>query len=124
LRILFESDHFKQIVNEHANQQAPILLNQELQKNRRQLLTDNDTIDKIATIYTLHIQSDNLPISVDALKDRINVFLEGWNDYLFQEYAVSKATQKTTEAREVAQEWQLLKMNNKLDKRVKIHAHE
>jgi len=109
---------------EHADQQAPILLNQELQKNRRQLLTDNDTIDKIATIYTLHIQSDNLPISVDALKDRINVFLEGWNDYLFQEYAVSKATQKTTEAREVAQEWQLLKMNNKIDKRVKIHTHE
>ncbi|RFZ85182.1 hypothetical protein DYU05_06160 [Mucilaginibacter terrenus] len=109
---------------EQAIQQAPILLNQELQKERRQLLTDNDTIDKIATIYTLHIQSDNLPISVDALKDRINVFLEGWNDYLFLEYAVSKATQKTAQAQEVAQEWQLLKTNNKLDKRVKIHAHE
>ncbi|MES2111880.1 MAG: phospholipase D-like domain-containing protein [Bacteroidota bacterium] len=99
----------------------PVTLNQALQKCRAQLITDSKTIDEIAAIYTQHIQSDNLPISVDALKDRINIFLEGWNDFLCQEYAVVKAALKTSQAAEAATEWQREKLSgNKIDKRVKI----
>lgn len=62
-----------------------------------------------------------MPISVDALKDRINVFLEGWNDFLHKEYAVSKAIAKTAQASEVAAEWQAQKLYvNQIDKRIKI----
>ncbi|QJD95712.1 hypothetical protein HH214_07420 [Mucilaginibacter robiniae] len=98
----------------------PILLNQVIQQKRTQLLKDTTHIDQIAAIYTTHIQSDNLPISVDALKDRINVFLEGWNDFLHQEYAVTRAILKAAEAAHVALEWQSEKLDtNKVDKRIK-----
>ncbi|MCW3463460.1 phospholipase D-like domain-containing protein [Chitinophaga nivalis] len=101
--------------------ELPIRLNQDLQKKRGQRLKDAENIDKIAAIYTIHIQSDNLPVSVDALKDRINIFLEGWNDFLHQEYAIPKATAKTAQAAEVAARWQGEKLYiSNIDKRVKI----
>jgi hypothetical protein len=103
----------------------PVTLNHDLQKKRSQLISDLETIDKIASIYSIHIESDNLPISVDALKDRINIFLEGWNDFLFQEYAIPKATLKTAQATEIAMVWQNEKLHtNKIDKRVKFNTHE
>ncbi|QHS56528.1 hypothetical protein GWR56_13625 [Mucilaginibacter sp. 14171R-50] len=103
----------------------PLKLSHELQKKRGQLISDLETIDKIASIYMVHIQSDNLPISVDALKDRINIFLEGWNDFLYQEYAIPKATLKTAQAAEIAISWQQEKLQtNKVDKRVKFHTGE
>lgn len=99
----------------------PVTLNQALQKCRSQLIADSKTIDEIAAIYTQHIHSDNLPISVDALKDRINVFLEGWNDFLCGEYAVARAALKTAQAGEAATQWQNEKLSsNKIDKRVKV----
>lgn len=103
----------------------PILLNQDVQKKKSQLIRDTKSIDQIAAIYTTHIQSDNLPISVDALKDRINVFLEGWNDFLHKEYSVVKASLKTSQAAEVAMVWQAEKLNTgKIDKRVKLSTGE
>jgi len=120
--IQFKAD-IKRSENELAG--LPVILNQNLQKKKSQLITDNNIIDQIAAIYTVHIQSDNLPISVDALKDRINVFLEGWNDFLFNEYAIAKASLKTSEAAGVALAWQNEKLNlNKLDKRVKLNTGE
>lgn len=102
----------------------PLALNNELQKKRSQLIADLETIDKIASIYSLHIESDNLPVSVDALKDRINVFLEGWNDFLYQEYAIPKATSKTAQASDMAALWQNEKLQlTKIDKRVKFNTH-
>jgi hypothetical protein len=112
----------------HADQELdylPITLNQVLQKTRSQLIKDCDTIEKIAAIYTMHIQSDNLPISVDALKDRINVFLEGWNDFLHKEYSVVRAELKSAQAADVAMDWQVDKLKgNKIDKRVIINQGE
>lgn len=103
----------------------PLQLNRELQRRRGQLIADTATIDKIASIYTVHIQSDHLPISVDALKDRINVFLEGWNDFLYQEFAVLKANAKTAQAAEAASIWQNEKLQtNRIDKRVKFQTGE
>lgn len=112
----------------HTDQELdylPITLNQVLQKTRSQLIKDCDTIEKIAAIYTMHIQSDNLPISVDALKDRINVFLEGWNDFLHKEYSVVRAELKSAQAADVAMDWQADKLKgNKIDKRVIINQGE
>ncbi|RXK85715.1 phospholipase D-like domain-containing protein [Filimonas effusa] len=100
----------------------PQSLNQDLQKRKQQLIQASATIDRIAAIYTTRVQSDNIRISLDALKDRINIFLEGWNDLLFQEYAVSKASLKASQAAQVATEWQDEKLaSNVIDKRVKIN---
>jgi len=99
----------------------PSTLNQNLQKKRSMMLADAKTIDEIAAIYSQHIQSDNLPISINALKDRINVFLEGWDDFLHQQYAVALATLKAGQASEVADAWQEDKINNnKISKRITV----
>ena len=79
-------------------------------------------IERVTDIYKSHILNDNLPISIDSLKDRINVYLEGWNDLLHHEYAVPKAIEKSELAAAVATEWQNAKLDmNKLDKRIKIN---
>lgn len=110
---------------EHELAELPINLNREVQRNKEKLSIDINTIEKTAAVYVVHVQSDNLPISVDALKDRINVFLEGWNDYLFGELAVSRATVKSMEAFEIAMKWQQEKLQlTKLDKRVKFNTSE
>ena len=78
-------------------------------------------IDATTMIYKSHIENDNIPVSVDALKDRINVFLEGWSDYLHQEYSIAKASEKSSSAIEAALLWEAEKLNRgSIDSRVKI----
>ncbi|MBV7532850.1 phospholipase D-like domain-containing protein [Chitinophaga sp. sic0106] len=101
--------------------ELPGRLNKDLQLKKVQLLRNLESIDRISIIYIMHIQSDNIPVSIDALKDRINVFLEGWNDFLHKEYAITKAIFKTTQAAEVAAKWQQENVHvRKIDKRVKL----
>jgi hypothetical protein len=85
------------------------------------LITGKQHIVDIATIYKSHVENDNLPISIDSLNDRINIFLEGWNDYLHEEYAILKATEKSREAFDTAVNWQNEKVkSSQIDKRVVI----
>lgn len=85
------------------------------------LITGKQHIQDISSIYKSHVENDHLPISVDALNDRINVFLEGWNDYLHKEYAVAKATEKSKQAFDTAIIWQADKLNiNQIDRRIKV----
>lgn len=85
------------------------------------LITGKQNITDISTIYKSHVENDNLPISIDSLNDRINIFLEGWNDYLHEEYAITKATEKSREAFDTVVNWQNEKVrSSQIDKRVKI----
>lgn len=78
-------------------------------------------IDVITDIYKSHIENDNLPISVDSMKDRINIYLEGWNDFLHDEYAIAKAVEKSRLASQAANEWQGSKLHtNSVDRRIKF----
>ena len=92
-----------------------------LQTRNNECNVQIEKIDRITDVYKSHIDNDNLPISVDSLKDRINVFLEGWNDLLHDEYAVPKAIEKSQQAAIIATEWQNAKLDVKLlDKRIKL----
>ncbi|NQX40693.1 PLD-like domain-containing protein [Pedobacter steynii] len=85
------------------------------------LITGKQHIRDISTIYKSHVENDHLPISIDSLNDRINIFLEGWNDYLHEEYAILKAMEKSREAFDTAVRWQNEKVrSSQIDKRVKI----
>lgn len=75
-------------------------------------------INSITEIFKTHVENDNVPISTSALKDRINVFLEGWNDYLHQEYAISKASDKSKQAIEVANSWEKIKFSEKIEQNI------
>lgn len=99
----------------------PNRLNLIRELKKSDLLTGKQHISDIATIYKSHVQNDNLPISIDALRDRINVFLEGWNDFLHERYAIPLAVSKSREAFDTAVRWQNEKMNNsQIDKRVLV----
>lgn len=88
---------------------------------RRDLIIGKQHIKDISTIYKSHVENDHLPISIDSLNDRINIFLEGWTDYLNEEYAIAKAIDKSSEAFDTAINWQNEKMRgSQIDKRIKI----
>jgi len=70
---------------------AITLLKQELEQGKERLIN-------FSNIYKSHIANDKLPISVSALEDRINVFLEGWSKYLHDTYSMQIAERKTAVA--------------------------
>ncbi len=83
-------------------------------ENSKKLLND------ITAVYIAHIENDILPISIDSMKDRINVFLEGWTGFLHREYAEARAIEKATQALEAAAVWQQEKLaGNRIDNRIK-----
>ena len=99
----------------------PSKLNLLKEIKKTDLITGKQHIKDIATIYKSHIGNDHLPISIDALRDRINIFLEGWNDYLHEHYSVSIAIEKSREAFDTAMDWQNEKMSgSQIDQRIKI----
>lgn len=92
-----------------------------LEHRKNDLDNKLQVIEITTDIYKSHVENDNIPVSLDALKDRINIFLEGWNDFLHQEYSIIKASEKSAFATEVALNWENNKINrNSLDTRVKI----
>jgi hypothetical protein len=72
----------------------------DLSKNAK----DNE-IERISDLYRSHVENDNLPISVDAMKDRISVFLNGWNKFLHEEYSITKAIEMSSRAMVFSNEW-------------------
>lgn len=99
----------------------PSKLNLLKELKKTDLITGKQHIRDIATIYKSHVENDQLPISIDALRDRINIFLEGWNDYLHEHYSIPIAMEKSREAFDTAMDWQNEKMSgSQIDQRIKI----
>ncbi|HWW38655.1 phospholipase D-like domain-containing protein [Pedobacter sp.] len=118
LNIGLEAEHK---ITEAQLESLPNKLNLLKEIKKTDLITGKQHIKNISTIYKSHVENDHLPISIDSLNDRINIFLEGWNDYLHEEYAIPKATEKSKEAFDTAVNWQNEKLRtSQLDKRVKI----
>jgi hypothetical protein len=62
-------------------------------------------VEKKAELYLNSIDNDSLSMPYIALKDRVNVFLEGWNKWLHDELSISRAIEKSQKARMIADEW-------------------
>ncbi|MEQ9303969.1 MAG: hypothetical protein RJQ14_08640, partial [Marinoscillum sp.] len=76
-------------------------------------------ITRITDVYISHIENDNYLISFHAIRDRISTFLDGWFQYLHEEYSIAKATNITRLSREAAILWQEDKLISKnLDNRI------
>ncbi|MEK6477133.1 phospholipase D-like domain-containing protein [Catalinimonas sp. 4WD22] len=98
----------------------PAKKTQQIEQKKSEMNSKAQSIERITDIYKTHIENDILPISIDSVKDRINVFLEGWNDFLHDEYSVNKAMEKSKAAAEVATQWQVEKLSgNRFDQRIK-----
>ncbi|WPP49967.1 phospholipase D-like domain-containing protein [Catalinimonas niigatensis] len=98
----------------------PVKKTHQIESKKTEMTNKAQSMERITDIYKTHIENDILPISIDSIKDRINVFLEGWNDFLHDEYSVSKAIEKSKAAAEVATLWQTDKLSgNRFDQRIK-----
>lgn len=98
----------------------PITKAHKLLFKKSELAKKIQTAEATTTIYKTHVENDKVPISLHALKDRINIFLQGWNDYLHTEYSISKATEKSSQADDVAINWESNKLlSGSVDSRIK-----
>lgn len=84
----------------------PLILNAAREARNADLKNKLSIVQTTTDIYKSHVENDIVPVSVDALKDRINVFLEGWDEFLHAEFSEVKAVEKSTAARHISNEWQ------------------
>ena len=62
-------------------------------------------IKSSSDVYKNNIDNDNIPISHSALRDRVSSFLEGWNEWLHEEFSVIRAVKYSENARVEADSW-------------------
>ncbi|MGJ8743825.1 phospholipase D-like domain-containing protein [Polaribacter sp.] len=60
---------------------------------------------KKADVYKNDIENDNIQISLSSLKDRVSAFIEGWNEWLHDEYANDKAINMSKQAIQASDQW-------------------
>lgn len=90
----------------------PIQLNDSKSLLKQELEQGKERLNNLSSIYKSYIENDNLPISITALNDRINVFLEGWSKYLHDTFSMNIAERKTSEAIVEIEQWKMTKSSN------------
>jgi len=112
-------------------QQLPIEINDVIIRQKNQLISFNEKIINLAEIYKSQIENDVLPISKSEMKNRVNIYMEGWSKYLYDIYSINIAEVKTSEAIRQCDIWlENLSLNHVKKKELKeqtllqINGHE
>lgn len=66
-----------------------------------QLTYLNSTLQR----YLGYVENNSLPVTLAAMKDRIGVYIKGWNEFLHKEYSEQKAKYLYSEAVSEVNEW-------------------
>lgn len=64
-----------------------------------------DIIKNKASMYLNDVDNDNFSVSFSTLNHRISAFIEGWNEWLHDEYSIEKATQMSENAETTIDIW-------------------
>ncbi|TDO05423.1 phospholipase D-like domain-containing protein [Sunxiuqinia elliptica] len=94
----------------------PILIEKEKQfiiKKAEQKITE---IEDIISLYMSRIENNDLKFSTSALIDRINTFIEGWVNYLHDNYSIRRAVEMSNNATITKNQW--------LEAKVKQHGNK
>lgn len=62
-------------------------------------------ITELSDIYNVRVEKENLPFATHYLTHRLNSFVEGWNEFLYQYYAKDVADSKVNEAIQLCNSW-------------------
>jgi hypothetical protein len=87
------------------------LSNLELEHPKTLDMIESEFNDKIrylkskADVYKNNIDNDNVPILIADLKARVSLFLQGWNEWLHEEFSVARAVEYSDKARIAAEKW-------------------
>ncbi|WP_417619840.1 phospholipase D-like domain-containing protein [Oceanihabitans sediminis] len=82
-----------------------------MEVNNRKIANDNlidkriDYIKNKASLFLNDIDNDNVSISHTTLNHRISAFIEGWNEWLHDEYSIEKATLMSDSAEKMIDKW-------------------
>lgn len=87
---------------EHEMEQERVSLEQQRIDQTQQIKNQKDKI-------LAYLNRDRVPISFSSLRDRINTFLSGWDQWLYKQYAVEKANTLVQEVHEVVSKWLKIK---------------
>lgn len=72
----------------------------ELTYNRREEYFDNQVIIKKSLIERF-----NMPIKASSMKNRIAFFVKGWSKFLYEEFSVHKAAERTEHIQHATNQW-------------------
>lgn len=76
------------------------------QKNVDLLVTNEiNTIDENCDLVIVKLESGRLPYSFDSVKERVSIYLNGWNKFLHSQFAASVAKEKTNEMNHEKNRW-------------------
>lgn len=60
---------------------------------------------KLSDFYTARVENENLLFDVDFLDQRINSFIEGWDEFLYDHYSQLVADEKVKEVKQAYDKW-------------------
>lgn len=106
------------------------IMNREIERepvNLKRILTnlenaynlDCSAIDASVKLTAAKIENDLLSFSTHFLKDRVNTFMQGWNDFLYDHFAVSVAQAKWLLAQQESDKW----LKDKLEVTIKDNKY-
>ena len=78
---------------------------------RKKTLLENETMSQISNLENVvkiaynKIENELFSFSTHFMKDRINIFLQGWNNFIYSYYAKSIAEEKVKTAKELSNLW-------------------
>lgn len=84
------------------------------QQIQRELTSRITTLSHQKEKIMAYLNKDRIPISYSALKDRINTFLGGWDEWLYSYYSTKKSNELVSESHHKVNDW-LKNKNNELE---------
>ena len=85
--------------------QIPNEKERELKTNELLVNSELNTINENCDLVLTTLESGSMPYSFDSLKERVSIFLNGWNDFLHSHYANKVANQKTQDMNQEKEKW-------------------
>jgi len=83
----------------------PIIENEDVNILQQKLLSYQEKVTNLGSIFKSQVDNDKLPISKSEMENRVNIFMEGWSKYLHEFFSVTIAESKTQEAIHEIETW-------------------
>ena len=85
--------------------QVPIEKERELKLVEDEVHVEISEIETNCDIVIAKLESGNLPFSKASIKERVSIFMEGWNDFLYEFFATTVAQEKSALAAKEKEQW-------------------
>jgi hypothetical protein len=92
-------------ITEHKKNDLPLQTEKELAYLDQTKERESSAIENLCELHVNQLEGGKLPFSMDNLKERAGIFIEGWNDYLHVYFANAVAEEKARKAQLAKSAW-------------------